>query len=350
MKTLLAYSAVRSGEDPVIPALASALARLEVNNAVTILKVTGKQECRVRELPGASAGFDLVLLFNAADWLLANRLSIPGDYVSIFASFCMEDLCGLLRDPGLATCRVAGLLSNCYPVARVQRLPFPVRYCLKPILETGPLPEARQTLALLGCVIPNLADRDFSLIAWVQRKLTEKHPGHQVTVVMPDTVSTALGEQVPAAPERKVKSKREKAAAEKAQLDAAVRRLGTEIQIARWADGLMSEQEAIGLLENAECAWLGGFKHLPSADWFMRCEGPKTCGCYAKELDQTTLTDQQYMQLLDLRKVLPSGASVRLLQEVRHCDDSQIRRHVLARVTWLVGVRWINRSVSLEGQ
>jgi len=139
------------------------------------------------------------------------------------------------------------------------------------------------------------------------------------------------------------------------QLTEIVEQYGTELQRGRWRAGMMAVAEAIGLLAKQQFKVLEGFIQadneyfldedvLKHAEDCERDDELIACTCE----DKKTLTDEQYANLLKLKKLLPADAEYRLRIEILRCKECEAKLSlVYVSCHWTVGVIELHRDVAL---
>ena len=112
------------------------------------------------------------------------------------------------------------------------------------------------------------------------------------------------------------------------QLDEIVQKLGNELQIRKWADGLMARREVIDLWERYRLSVLSGtgfcvvegyVGKLEHEDHCEPCDHPTS-----EDIDLTKVSDDTYDRLLGLREYLPDAVCVPRRERLSciHCGAS----------------------------
>lgn len=154
MKILLVRTSAQSGYEPLSAQLARELKQIQYMAA----EVT-EIEAAAGVTDALNYQYDCIILLDSLKFYLDNRLSVKGRPWVCLASFCFEPMVSLLTTPINET-GVHVVFSNCAPfVAQISHV-LPTMYFWKPVLPAAP--EVHGTR--VGCVLPNIADRDFCLL------------------------------------------------------------------------------------------------------------------------------------------------------------------------------------------
>jgi len=159
MDWVVAYSSEQLGLDELAEALATRL-----NARFLDVDAPGAA------WPGADA--EAVLLLNGMKWFMHNRLSIPGRPWICAASFCFEDLRHLIElNSNMADTGIHVLFSNCAEFVRHVSAAMSAKFCWKPFAGTMVERETvgADDVLLVGTVLPNIQDRDFSQVLYTYR-------------------------------------------------------------------------------------------------------------------------------------------------------------------------------------
>ena len=184
---LLVYSTKSMGYDPVIPALVGNLGEHNV--------VVGDMDDRGFKIEQDPTEYELVLTLDASLWYFRNRLAIRGQFMACLASFCMSDLYQLLQQESLSDLGVNAVFTNCYAFSQQVKPGIPVIYTWKPVVPVLPDLDAPKSFPF-GAIIPNVADRDFSLVAVVAKWVRANGKGIPFPIFMPDSERTRLPSQL----------------------------------------------------------------------------------------------------------------------------------------------------------
>lgn len=129
------------------------------------------------ELPEVSdfdASPDILLVLNALEYYMANRLSIPGRPWICAASFCYADLYTLYRgNVRLSDTGINAILTNCAPYVEQASSIVPTKLCYSPVLPMI-FDELKAKPQTIGTFLPNVQDRDFSFLCWIYEKLKQR--------------------------------------------------------------------------------------------------------------------------------------------------------------------------------
>ncbi len=156
------WSERQSGNDPVI----AELVRADWAGARVTVRSTEEAD-----FPKHLAESDLLLLYGAIEPYLANRFNIPGRPWVCAASFWFQDLYGIYRNQvPLQDTGLKAILTNCGYYVETAGQHVPARFCWAPMPRTSPLTPKR---VRAGTVLPNLEDRDFSLVLWAHKFFAE---------------------------------------------------------------------------------------------------------------------------------------------------------------------------------
>jgi len=180
---LIVYSTKNMGYDPVIPALCARLAGYTVD--------VGDMDDRGFKIEHNPREYDLVLTLDASLWYFRNRLAINGRFMTCLASFCMGDLYHVLQQEDLAGLGVCAVFTNSYAFSQQIKPGIPVVYTWKPVVPVLPDANAEKSFPF-GTIIPNIADRDFSLVAVVAQWVKANGNGISFPIFVPDSERTRL--------------------------------------------------------------------------------------------------------------------------------------------------------------
>lgn len=184
MNVLLVYSSGSMGEDPVMRAIAQAFTDHHV--------VLGDSSDRGFKIERDPTEYDLVLTLDASRWYFRNRLAIRGQYTAYLGSFCMGDLYRILeQQESLADLGVGSVFTNCFAFSQQVNPGVPVVYLWKPMVPIARDPKAPKQFPF-GTVIPNIADRDFSLVALVAKWVKANGKGVPFPIFVPDSERARL--------------------------------------------------------------------------------------------------------------------------------------------------------------
>lgn len=180
---LLVYSTKNMGYDPVIPVLRDLL----VGHNVTI----GDMDDRGFKIERDPTEYELVLTLDASLWYFRHRLAIRGQFMTCLASFCMGDLYHMLQQEDLAGLGVNAIFTNSYAFSQQIKPGIPVIYTWKPVVPVPPDPKAEKSFPF-GTIIPNIADRDFSLVAVVAKWVKAHGKGIPFPIFVPESERARL--------------------------------------------------------------------------------------------------------------------------------------------------------------
>ena len=180
MNILLVHASANTGCDPAWPALAAAF---RAGGHSVMAQDASDRTFRIERDPVV---YDLVLTLDASLWYLHNRLAIQGSYVAMLASFCMGDLYHLIQQDDLRALGVRAIFTNCYAYSQQASPETPVFYVWKPIVVAPSAAQAEE-LFPFGTVVPNVADRDFSLVQFVVDWLKKTEPRTIFPIFVPDS-------------------------------------------------------------------------------------------------------------------------------------------------------------------
>lgn len=180
---LLVYSTKNMGYDPVIPALRDRLVGHEV--------VIGDMDDRGFKIERDPTEYDLVITMDASLWYFRNRLAIRGRFMTCLASFCMGDLYHVLQQEDLADLGVGAIFTNSYAFSQQIKPGIPVVYTWKPVVPVLPDANAEKSFPF-GTIIPNIADRDFSLVAVVAKWVKANGKGIPFPIFIPESERARL--------------------------------------------------------------------------------------------------------------------------------------------------------------
>jgi hypothetical protein len=180
---LLVYSTKNMGYDPVIPALRD---RLGGHNVVI-----GDMDDRGFKIERDPTEYDLVITMDASLWYFRNRLAIRGRFMTCLASFCMGDLYHVLQQEDLAGLGVNVVFTNSYAFSQQIKPGIPVIYTWKPVVPVPSDPKADKSFPF-GTIIPNIADRDFSLVSVVAKWVKANGKGISFPIFIPESERARL--------------------------------------------------------------------------------------------------------------------------------------------------------------
>jgi len=180
---LLVYSTKNIGYDPVIPALRDRL----IGHEVTI----GDMDDRGFKIERDPTEYALVITMDASLWYFRNRLAIRGRFMACLASFCMGDLYHVLQQEDLAGLGVNVVFTNSYAFSQQIKPGIPVIYTWKPVVPVPPDPKADKSFPF-GTIIPNIADRDFSLVSVVAKWVKANGKGISFPIFIPESERARL--------------------------------------------------------------------------------------------------------------------------------------------------------------
>jgi hypothetical protein len=180
---LLVYSTRNMGYDPVIPAIRDQLNGHEVT--------IGDMDDRGFKIERDPIEYDLVITMDASLWYFRNRLAIRGSFMACLASFCMADLHQLLQQENLVDLGVGAVLTNSYAFYQQIKPGIPVLYAWKPVVPVPPDANAPKSFPF-GTIIPNIADRDFSLVSVVAKWVKANGKGIPFPIFLPESERARL--------------------------------------------------------------------------------------------------------------------------------------------------------------
>ena len=183
MNILLVYSTRNMGYDPVVTAIRDQLKDHEV--------VIGDMDDRGFKIERDPVEYDLVITLDASLWYFRNRLAIRGSFMSCLASFCMADLYHILQQDSLSDLGVGAVLTNSYAFSQQIKPGIPVIYTWKPVVPILPDANAPKSFPF-GTIIPNIADRDFSLVAVVAKWVKANGKGIPFPIFVPESERARL--------------------------------------------------------------------------------------------------------------------------------------------------------------
>lgn len=177
MNILLVYSTRQQGHDPFVFRLVEQLSAEAGRQVFSLDADAGKT------LLGQTK-FDLLIVLNAVHWYILHRLSICGTPQVAIASFTGDDVHELMGSLDAIRANETTIFTNCYALQKQLEATFSVVYVLKPVVvPTNPDFKPEDSVAL-GTVLPNIRDRDFSLIEYVSAYLKERHPKQQFPIIV----------------------------------------------------------------------------------------------------------------------------------------------------------------------
>jgi hypothetical protein len=183
MNILLVYSTRNMGYDPVIPAICDCLR----GHSVTV----GDMDDRGFKIERDPEEYELVLTMDASSWYFNNRLAIRGSFMACLSSFCMGDLYRILQQEDLPGLGIGAIFSNCYAFQQQIKPGIPVFYTWKPVTPVMPDANAPKSFPF-GTIIPNIADRDFSLVALVAKWVKVNGKGIPFPIFVPESERARL--------------------------------------------------------------------------------------------------------------------------------------------------------------
>lgn len=154
MNILIAYSSKQLGPDAFISELVQQCKKLNEVVAIDVSKEnTGN---------GDAAEYDIILVIDATEWYIKNKLKLKGRPWVCVMSFSFESLIPFLSvvasDLGVHAmiCNSGAFVAKCSAM-------LPTMFHWKPVPQSSLV----GTHTTIGSVLPNVMDRDFCLIAYV---------------------------------------------------------------------------------------------------------------------------------------------------------------------------------------
>lgn len=169
MRILIAFSGDLLGYDPVITAIMDEFRTVDSFHQLDVVDV-----CRPVEqlMPVLTKDHDMVILMNATAWYLKNRLALSGRFKTFLFSFCMEDFLALLQtQTSPQDLMLHGIFTNGEVFMKNVSAAIPARFQWKPC-ATVDLSNRLESELVLGTVLPNVLDRDFSQLVLTIEALT----------------------------------------------------------------------------------------------------------------------------------------------------------------------------------
>lgn len=154
MKILMAYSSKQLGCDPVVEQLYRHLQSLKHEVYVADIELVQDNAATVQQ------HYDFILLMDALDWYIQNRIKLIGRPKVCMWSTCFETLMPLLVH-NVTTLGIDSFITNCPTFFDQISKVMPTTFSHKPVLASP----AYSTFSMIGAVLPNVADRDFSMLA-----------------------------------------------------------------------------------------------------------------------------------------------------------------------------------------
>jgi hypothetical protein len=138
---------------------------------ITSVSLINSSAFNFPEVSALDVSPDILLVLNALEYYMANRLSIPGRPWICAASFCYADLYTLYRgNVRLADTGINSILTNCAPYVEQASSVVPAKLCYSPVLPIAFTNKA----STIGTFLPNVQDRDFSFLCWIYEKLKQR--------------------------------------------------------------------------------------------------------------------------------------------------------------------------------
>jgi len=161
------YSPSNLGGHQLVGQLSSAfMEREEIDNVLSIPDNTLHEHREWETLP------DMLLLVDAIESYMSWRFAVPGRPWICAASFSYADLYTLYRGGvRLNETGINYVLTNCASYVERSTATMPAKLCYRPMTEKG---GRHAGLPTVGAVLPNVKDRDFSLLLWVREKLIQR--------------------------------------------------------------------------------------------------------------------------------------------------------------------------------
>lgn len=168
MKLWILYSPLNMGGDRLALQIKLAFEKIEEISQVELIPDTALHaRFETSGLP------DSLLVLNALESYMGWRFSIPGRPWVCVASFCYADLYTLYRGSvRLDETGINMVLTNCSYYVERASVAVPAKLCYSPVYPFRLLQDSDNKS--IGTVLPNVVDRDFSLVSWVYEKVKQR--------------------------------------------------------------------------------------------------------------------------------------------------------------------------------
>jgi len=187
MKVWVVFSSRQMGNDSLPTDLVRAFWLYTEASQVALLEAEQFPETKPEGEP------DVLLLVGAIGPYLGWRFHVPGRPWICAASFCFADLWNLYT--GSVRGEEVGIhciMTNCAWYVERTLEALPTVFCHKPV-SVSERPVKRP---LVGTVLTNVEDRDFSLVAWVYERMKEKGAGDDFVIMRPARKTMCLPKQL----------------------------------------------------------------------------------------------------------------------------------------------------------